>query len=397
MRPATRSKDLEDLELPPGIDVPPRAAAAVVAHTAALHAATLGQPRCTPYLVPKSSPATAASSTAPIADRGGRPLSRCWPSADAQVTAGDSRGDAWICRAWANGACAQGAACTWLHRLPGVREEQRIMYSTDGLEYDIFGRARHAAFDSSAVALGHNPLTADMLRVAGLPARAAQREIRALLFETFSEWGTVVRTWAGAQLGTGYVRFKMRCSAQFVLEAMHGRPASPEESSPLQLSFALTDPEKEIAAAGRSLAMRSMEEAKRRRDAQQDMYEQLEREAKAAKQAASTASFTKPPIVSDAPRAAGEPSLAASGVAAINAWVETPPRPMSAVTSEYPGASIEDVICSAGGEGCDGITNADTELLPHGWVRGIDPTSGYCYFYHTATCKSQWERPDAAT
>uniref|UniRef100_A0A7S4BQ60 Uncharacterized protein n=1 Tax=Chrysotila carterae TaxID=13221 RepID=A0A7S4BQ60_CHRCT len=88
------------------------------------------------------------------------------------------------------------------------------------------------------------------------------------------EWGELVRTWSAAQPGSGYVRYKWRSSAQFALEAMHGRPLSPEDATPCELSWALHDPEMEMAQAGSALALRSMQEAKRRREAQQRMYEQ---------------------------------------------------------------------------------------------------------------------------
>ena len=64
-------------------------------------------------------------------------LPRCWPEVDTQSTAGDRRGGAWICLAWARGACRDGAACVNLHRLPSVLEEQRMAFSADGIDYDL--------------------------------------------------------------------------------------------------------------------------------------------------------------------------------------------------------------------------------------------------------------------
>ena len=208
----------DDLDLPPGINLP------AVAHS---------QPSSVPV------------------------LPRCWPDLDAAPTAGDRRGDAWICRTWANGSCAAGASCEALHRLPSMAEEQRLVYSVDGLDRDVFGRTGHGT-------------AATAILVRGLPA-GSQREIRAAL-DDFGEWGQVVRTWVHPEPGCGYVAFKWRGTAQFVMEAMQGRSLSPEGGEPLQLSWALRDPGQEQQEQARSLAMRSMEEAKARRDEQHEMH-----------------------------------------------------------------------------------------------------------------------------
>ena len=187
----------EDLDLPPGIDLP-------------VH----------------YEPVVAAASAAPV-------LPRCWPDLDAAPTAGDCRGDAWICMAWANGSCRAGASCESLHRLPNMAEEQRLVYSTDGIDRYVFGRMGHGT-------------QATAILVRGLPTAGSQRQIRAALDE-LGEWGKVVRTWVHHEPGCGYVAFKARGTAQFVMEAMQGRSLSPEGGEPLQLSWALRDPGQEQA------------------------------------------------------------------------------------------------------------------------------------------------------
>ena len=196
----------DDLDLPPGIDLPGRREPAAAA---------------------------AAAPAAPV-------LPRCWPDVDAAPTAGDSRGDAWICLAWANGSCRAGASCESLHRLPSMSEEQRLVYSTDGIDRDVFGR------------MG-NGTQATAILVRGLPPAGSQRQIRAALDE-FGEWGKVVRTWVHHEPGCGYVAFKARGTAQFVMEAMQGRSLSPEGGEPLQLSWALRDPGQEQAEQVHSIA-----------------------------------------------------------------------------------------------------------------------------------------------
>ena len=109
-----------------------------------------------------------------------------------------------------------------------MSEEQRLVYSTDGIDRDVFGR------------MG-NGTQATAILVRGLPPAGSQRQIRAALDE-FGEWGKVVRTWVHHEPGCGYVAFKARGTAQFVMEAMQGRSLSPEGGEPLQLSWALRDP-----------------------------------------------------------------------------------------------------------------------------------------------------------
>ena len=190
----------EDLDLPPGIDLP-------VHHEPVAAAAS-------------------SASAAPV-------LPRCWPDLDAAPTAGICRGDAWICMAWANGSCRAGASCESLHRLPNMAEEQRLVYSTDGIDRDVFGRMG-AGTQATAIL------------VRGLPTAGSQRQLRAAL-DGFGEWGKVVRTWVHHEPGCGYVAFKARGTAQFVMEAMQGRSLSPEGGEPLQLSWALRDPGQEQA------------------------------------------------------------------------------------------------------------------------------------------------------
>ena len=135
--------------------------------------------------------------------------------------------------AWANGNCRAGASCGSLHRLPNMAEEQRLVYSTDGIDRDVFGRMGHGT-------------QATAILVRGLPTAGSQRQIRAAL-DDFGEWGKVVRTWVHHEPGCGYVAFKARGTAQFVMEAMQGRSLSPEGGEPLQLSWALRDPGQEQA------------------------------------------------------------------------------------------------------------------------------------------------------
>lgn len=307
-------------------------------------------------------------------------LPRCWPEVDTQSTAGDRRGGAWICLAWARGACRDGAACVNLHRLPSVVEEQRMAFSADGIDYDIFGRRRTSSVDAAC-----------LLFVTGLDEAASQREVRASL-EKFSEWGALLRTWAGVAPGTGFVRFRSRACAQFASEAMDGRPIDPEGGPALRVTFSNSDPEQQRAIHSRQLALRAAEEAKRRRDAQHDLYERLEAEGRAAKAARPEANGGREGPAAAACGGGGGPEAAQPAV-----WEMTPGEVVTPVAEEYPGAEGP-----SGGEAPltpqwqqQQQAAAATEL-PDGWVSGVDPATGAVYFHHAPSGRSQWERPEGA-
>ncbi|KAL3909567.1 MAG: hypothetical protein SGPRY_009376 [Prymnesium sp.] len=144
----------------------------------------------------------------------------------------------WICLEWANGRCARGASCEARHALPGESDEQRLVYSADGQTHDIFGRRRPSA---AAATTAFDPLACQTIHIeSGLPG-ATQRERRAQL-QSLSEWGQVLKTWVLASAGSGYVKFRWRSSAQFVMEAMQRRPLLIDGEEPLRLSWARTDP-----------------------------------------------------------------------------------------------------------------------------------------------------------
>lgn len=317
-------------------------------------------------------------------------LPRCWPEVDTQETAGSYRGNAWICLAWAHGRCMQGVRCTALHRLPSLAEEQRLTYSADGVEYDVFGRPRAAASLLSPVP---RPIETSTLFVSGLDTRLSQRELR-LALERFAEWGCLTRTWCGVEPGTGYVRFRWRASAEFAVEAVHGRSLDPEGGPPLHVSFATTCPETEQSQNARTLALRALEEAKRRRDKQHDLYARLENESRTAKMAKASAS---PGLnrMGNIPRIEHPDTSAA-------VWQIEPGQRVNEVTEVYSSTDKEvaqSTTCissSVTDKDVDTGVNPLVDELPTGWVSGVDPASGFVYFYHVPTGKSQWERPGSS-
>ena len=129
--------------------------------------------------------------------------------------------------------------------------------------------------------------------------------------------------------------------------------------------------------------------AKRRRDAQHDLYERLEAEGRAAKAARPEANGGR-----EGPAAAacggGGPEAAQPAV-----WEMTPGEVVTPVAEEYPGAEGH-----SGGEAPpppqwqqQQQAAAATEL-PDGWVSGVDPATGAVYFHHAPSGRSQWERPE---
>ena len=386
----------DDLDLPPGIDLPGRREPA------------------------------AAAAAAPV-------LPRCWPDVDAAPTAGDRRGDAWICLAWANGSCRAGASCESLHRLPSMAEEQRLVYSTDGIDRDVFGRMGHGT-------------QATAILVRGLPPTAgSQRQIRAALDE-FGEWGKVVRTWVHHEPGCGYVAFKARGTAQFVMEAMQGRSLSPEGGEPLQLSWALRDPGQEQAEQvhsigtacprapprvpytparlhaygpctalpqARNLAMRSMEEARERRDEQHEMYRRLEAEGLALKRqklhggggsgggGGGSGGGGGGGGSGGGGSGGGAGSAGCDDAAALepwSRWVEEPEVTMTAVTALYPGGvvAVNETRESEGvGDGSSANGTA-AACLPAGWSSEVDPRYGARYYVHADSGRTQWEHPSGS-
>ena len=265
------------------------------------------------------------------------PPSRCWPDVDACRTRGDCRGNAWICLHWAHGACAKGAECESLHRLPILADEQRLIYSADGLSLDVFGRRRDAVAISAGSA-SDNPFQCTTIYISsGLPTAATQRECKAQL-QGLAEWGELVCTWVGAVPGSGYVKYRWRSSAQFAMEALAGRPFSPEGGPALQMRWEFGDPDAALASQAQAVAMRTSEEAKRRRDEQHELYARLERESyHVSKQPRSaTATYSASAVNPARPLAASELPPLDEAEARAAEWVEKAPMPLTAVTAEYP-------------------------------------------------------------
>jgi hypothetical protein len=89
------------------------------------------------------------------------------------------------------------------------------------------------------------------------------------------------------------------------------------------------------------------------------------------------------------------------GLSAATAWADAPEERISDVTASYPGADWGDVGDAGGPTAADeaaeeakqGSAGSGEAPLPDGWIQGIDPASGYTYYYNGDTGGSQWQRP----
>ena len=80
-------------------------------------------------------------------------------------------------------------------------------------------------------------------------------------------------------------------------------------------------------------------------------------------------------------------------------WASKEEVPLSGVTAEYPGGELR-----ADGPPIDAASFGSSEArredagaeaaLPDGWLTGVDPCSGYTYYYNTALGRTQWQLPD---
>jgi hypothetical protein len=304
------------------------------------------------------------------------PLTRCWPDVDAIATTGERQGERFICLLWSRGCCPRGELCSHRHRLPNLADEQRLLYSSDGLTTDIFGRPRGAAREQVL----RDPQACQTLQVSGLPADLNQQERRREL-DALSEWGAIAKTWVVADPSVGYVKFKWRATAQFVMEAMQGQPLTPDALNALELSWCFADPSAIQAAQAKELALVAMAEARARRESSSALYDSFERErhvqasvdARARKRARATEESAD-----HIKEAAAIPASDAS------VWTGEEEQSISAVTAAYPGGEYSEI-----GEGAEDTAPA--------WRYALDPVSGCPYWYDLRSGQSVWAAPSTET
>ena len=169
-----------------------------------------------------------ATVTPPGVDLGSSIVTRCWPEVDSLVTAGERRGAHHICLDWAHGCCTYGVQCALCHKLPTLADEQRLIYSADGLTSDIFGRKKQ---ESSGRML-YDPLACQTICITGLPPELTQQERRRAL-DSLDEWGKIARTWVVADPRVGYVKFRWRSVSAYHRITFLDTPVERRPSSPI--------------------------------------------------------------------------------------------------------------------------------------------------------------------
>ena len=137
--------------------------------------------------------------------------------------AGRTRADDWVgqkgaycCIFFARGICTNGSDCNFLHRIPNANDELRLSLATD-----IFGRERHNTNRDDMRGTGNFNSESRTLYVGGLKLLNGPHKTFAILLRHMSEWGEVEQMRLITGKAIAFVRFKLRCSAEFALEAMH--------------------------------------------------------------------------------------------------------------------------------------------------------------------------------
>lgn len=302
----------------------------------------------------------------------------------------------YVCLAWANGSCKLGVHCSQRHGLATRMDEDRLFHAANA---DVFGRPRASLSATSAF----DPLQANCVQiVSGVPP-GSQHERRRLLESALSEWGQITRIWFVADERSAFVRFKWRSTAQLFLEALHDRPLQPDLSEVLQLQWATVDPAVVQAQQGKDMAFHAMVEARERAAAAHELYQRLERTSGGANSGSeggkvgSTSSSLKRPRF----EMPDEPEWVE--------WKEKDEVSITSVSAEYPGGDVtadgpplehrsvtraEDAGTTTAAASMASRDTSDANLPP-GWRSGLDPASGYLYYYHARRGVTQWQPPDA--
>ena len=159
------------------------------------------------------------------------------------------------------------------------------------------------------------------------------------------------------------------------------------------------------------MALRSMEEARARRDEQHDLYNRLEAEglelkrrklqggadggAGGAGRGAGGAGGSGGATGGGGGDGGGRDAGEEAAREAWSRWAEQPEMSLTAVTAQYPGGEpdanggVRDEARAAP----DSADLAEEEALPSGWTSAIDERYGAHYYFHSESGGTQWERP----
>lgn len=161
-------------------------------------------------------------------------VSKCVIARDAGWTKGCDHTDAYFCLYFARGICSLGGDCTFLHRLPTSKDEERIQITRD-----CFGREKHATDREDMGGVGSFNRESKILYVGGLKNVS---DLDSILIKNFKEWGQLDYVRVVKDKCYAFIKYKLRLCAEFAKEAMDGFTI-PGASFVLDIRWATEDPD----------------------------------------------------------------------------------------------------------------------------------------------------------
>eukprot|EP01138_Halocafeteria_seosinensis_P012692 gb/GECG01012968.1/.p1 GENE.gb/GECG01012968.1/~~gb/GECG01012968.1/.p1 ORF type:complete len:528 (+),score=89.38 gb/GECG01012968.1/:1-1584(+) len=142
----------------------------------------------------------------------------------------------YFCLHFARGGCARGSDCTFYHHLPGPNDEVQLENTRD-----IFGRERYEAHRDDMGGVGSYRDESRTLYISGFSmAGLTDKQMEAILWRHFGEWGEIENVNVIARLSIAFVRYRCRVNAEFAKEAMYHQPLDNQEI--LNVRWARDDP-----------------------------------------------------------------------------------------------------------------------------------------------------------
>ncbi|KAK8805522.1 hypothetical protein WA158_002178 [Blastocystis sp. Blastoise] len=171
-------------------------------------------------------------------EKGEPAATRCNVADDAGYTKADKESvkgkQCYFCIHFARGCCAKGSKCDYYHRIPIPSDMAKI-----DLSHDCFGRERFGKHRDDMGGIGSFESDCRTLYVAGLDTKNGTN-LQEIITRHFSEFGEVEQVNVIYRLSIAFVRFRMRCSAEFAKVAMANQALDEEEV--LNIRWAFDDP-----------------------------------------------------------------------------------------------------------------------------------------------------------
>lgn len=159
---------------------------------------------------------------------------RCHILTDAGWTTGEANREPYFCLYFAKGCCSLGHDCQYLHRIPNEADEKRTPLGTD-----CFGRDRFSQHRDDMGGVGSFNKECKTLYLSGLK-NIEGYDVEEATIKNFAEWGELEYVRVFKEKCYGFVKYKLRTSAEFAKEAMTGQALDHEEV--LNVRWATDDP-----------------------------------------------------------------------------------------------------------------------------------------------------------